>query len=560
MQTSSKKIAADLFEALDKSLQSIYYVIQDGHFVYGNYHGCRITGLDSQKDVIGKPGLTFVHPDDRDLLASMTKKVMHGKKIPPFEWRLHTIEGNTVWVMGSLTKINFNNRPAVLGNYIDITHLKQTRFELKTAYKKIEDLTIDLDSVREEERAQIAWEVQENLGSTLKVLKSEISEAFDLHLPKNKNKGLLIHRIESAQDTIARAFKHFTPLNKDRKGLVDAIQWYLNELQDSTGISMSIGTPATEISMGKKQTAAVSHIFQETIKTIVRLGRFKKIDISIQKDIHRIYLKLKVAASELKRSYEIKHFETAFQFLLPRVKEWDGSLDIQKEKQWLFVTSVYPLVQDQQSHEIRILFGCGQPILMDSIQQMLTRMPDLFISEKSETFLDLMEKLKQPDFDLVLIDSSILGIRATDRLKEIKAISHDLPVLVYHTIGEDDDFTVRLLRQGISGYLSQSSSTNELIAAIHRVAGGRKHISNRIAEKLAFEVDIHTPKPFHHKLSDRERQIMFMIAEGKTMKSIAAELCLSYTTIITYRNRVLEKMNMSSNTEIVRYVVAKGLI
>lgn len=92
------------------------------------------------------------------------------------------------------------------------------------------------------------------------------------------------------------------------------------------------------------------------------------------------------------------------------------------------------------------------------------------------------------------------------------------------------------------------------------MAGGRKHISNRIAEKLAFEVDIYSPKPFHHKLSDRERQIMFMIAQGKTMKAIAADLCLSYTTIVTYRNRVLEKMNMKTNTEIVRYVVSKGLI
>lgn len=117
-----------------------------------------------------------------------------------------------------------------------------------------------------------------------------------------------------------------------------------------------------------------------------------------------------------------------------------------------------------------------------------------------------------------------------------------------------------MLRHGASGYLSRSSSTNELLAAIQKLASGIKHISNRIAEKLAFEVDINAPKAFLHKLSDRERQVMFMIAEGKIMKDIAAELCLNYKTIATNRNRVFEKMNMKTNTEIVRYVVSKGLV
>jgi DNA-binding NarL/FixJ family response regulator len=142
----------------------------------------------------------------------------------------------------------------------------------------------------------------------------------------------------------------------------------------------------------------------------------------------------------------------------------------------------------------------------------------------------------------------------------MKEAAPHLPILVFHTAGDDDDMAIRMLRRGTSGYLSRSSSTNELITAIHKVAGGRKHISNRIAEKLAFEVDLYAPKPFHHRLSDRERQVMFMIAEGKTMREIAESLNLSYKTIATYRARVFEKMNMHSDNEIVRYMVSKGLI
>lgn len=559
MRTSQENIASDLFDALDQSSQSIYYVIQDGHFVYGNQHGCRITGLRNLEDVVGRPGLTFVHPEDRALLADMTRKVMQGEKTDSFEWRLHTVDGNTVWVLGALTRINFNGRPAVLGNYIDITHLKQTRRELKSAYKKIENLTIDLDAVREEERAHIAWELQENLGATLDIIKGELKGKRHFP-PGDKNRGLLVRRIDAVRDTIERACRHLGSSKTHQKDLAGAVQWFLGELQDSTGIVMHLDAPDKDIMMATKQRAAVFHIFQEATKALVRLGRFKKIDIAILTDRHRIRLNLAVRAAELKNRVDISGIADEFQFLTARIKEWDGSLDITKKGQRLLLTWIYPLVQESRTHEIRILLGSGQPVLMDSIGQMLSGMPDLFIAEKSDTFMDLTEKIIHPDLDLALLDSSILGVRATDRLKEIKEASPYLPLLVYHTLGEDDDFAVRILRQGAAGYLSRSSSTNELISAIHRVAGGRKHISNRIAEKLAFEVDIYSEKPFHHKLSDRERQIMFMIAEGKTMKAIAAELCLSYTTIITYRNRVLEKMNMKTNTEIVRYVVTKGLI
>lgn len=560
MHTSSEKIASDLFDALDQASHSIYYVIQDGRFIYGNQHGCRITGLRDPKDVVGRSGLAFVHPEDKTLLAEMTQKVMQGEKTVPFEWRLHTVDGNTVWVLGSLTKINFNDRPAILGNYIDITHFKQTRRELKSAYKKIEDLTIDLDAVREEERAHIAWELQENLGATLKIVKAEIENLSNRHSPEDKNKGILIRRIEAVQDTVLRAFKHFSPSKKHHKDLAGAVQWYLGELEDSTGIAMHLNAPSSDIMMGSKQRAAVFHMFQEGTKALVRLGRFKNIEVSIINDLHHINLTLRVRASELKKRIELEDIRDEFQFLTARIKEWNGNLDIRKKGQWLLLSWAYPLAQDARTHEIRILLGSGQPVLMDSMGQMLADVPDLFVFEKSHTFLDLMVKLEKPDVDLVLLDTFILGVQATDRLKEIKTASPYIPVLVYHTLGDDDDLGVRILRQGAAGYLSRSSSTNELISAIHRVAGGRKHISNRIAEKLAFDVDIYSDKPFHHKLSDRERQIMFMLAEGKTMKAIAAELCLSYTTIVTYRNRVLEKMNMKTNTEIVRYVVAKGLI
>lgn len=559
MNNLDEKIFPGLFDALDKSSQSIFYVIQNGHFVYVNAYGCRIAGIRNRTNIFGRHGLTYVHPDDRILLSKMTKKVMAGEKIDPFEWRVHSEDGNTFWVMGSIVKIDLDGKPALLGNSMDITHLKQGKTEAKSSHKKVKDLTIDLDSVRNEERLQIAWELQENLDVTLNILSAEIEDSFDEYKINDKSKDFLIHRVDSVRKTISRAFKHLKPLNNDHDKLRDGIKWYLGELQNSTGILMNFDFPQSEIFIGKKQSSALFNIFQETIKTLIKLGDFSEVDTLVKAREHCLSINLKIKAKELKtNSSEL--ISPKFEFLQPKIREWNGSLEVHKERQGVFVSIKCPFLSDKPSNEVKILLGSRQPILMDSLSQMISCMPDLFITEKSKTFLGLKEKAKNCDINMALIDSSVLGIRATDKLKEIKQAFPHLPILIYHTAKEDDDFAVRIIRNGASGYLSRSSSTNELISAIHRVAGGRKHISNRLAEELAFEMDIYTKKPLHHKLSDRERQVMLMVAQGMNMKSIAADLCLSYTTIVTYRNRVFEKLNMQTNTEIVKYAVSKGLI
>lgn len=438
MEPTREELALDILDALDYASQSVFYVIQDGCFVYGNQNGCRFTGLSQQKDVLGKPALTFVHPEDKAFLTEMSRKAMQGEIIRPFEWRLYSVDDRIVWVMGLLMRIMFKGRPALLGSYIDITDTKQTGWELKQTYKKLEEVTLDLESAREEERAQIAWELQENLGETLISLKKELLKRDGASSKTGQSQDILIHRVDAALDTTIR------------------ISGYLK--------------PAT-------------------------------VDLPVE--------------------------STSERFIRDR--------------------------------DVRILLGCGQPILGEGIQRLLLDLPEIAITRQAITLHELMEQAGKPEFDMVLIETSMLGAQAIEGFQKVRKAS-SLPVLVFHAIGDDDDLAVRMLRQGAAGYLSCSSSTNELLSAIHKVAGGRKHINNRIAEKLAFEVDVYSPKPFHHKLSDRERQVMIMIAKGWTMKEIAAELALSYKTIATYRSRIFEKMKVRKDAEIVRYAVSKGLI
>ncbi len=560
MDPSRQKFAAVLFDALDEAAQSIFYVIQDGHFVYGNKSGCRITGLDPVKDVQGKPALTYVHPDDKPLLIRMTRRAMQGERIEPFEWRLHTVDGGIVWVMGLLMKIEFEGRPALLGNYIDITPVKQTRQELRRTSAKLEEMAIDLESIRQEERAQIGWELKENLGQTLAALREDIAAEADDADKNDRGRERRVHKVDAALDTIARISAHLVPPEPPHHDLIEAIRRYATEFRDKTGTVLKLASTKGGLDLTRKQGQDMFHLFQEMVKTLAALGRFPAMAVRLRQNRQQFELGVSGKAEALEPDLDLGGPTDPFAPLSERIKVRKGRLEVRQKGTRIDLTALCDPGVGSSAHATRILFAGAQPILMEGISRMLSGLPDLFISDQAATFLELMEKIRSPEVDMVLLDTLILGDRTTDNLKKLKEAAPHLPILVFHTTGDDDDLAIRMLRRGASGYLSRSSSTNELIAAIHKVAGGRKHISNRIAEKLAFEVDLYAPKPFHHRLSDRERQVMFMIAEGQTMREIAEVLNLSYKTIATYRTRIFEKMNMHTDNEIVRYVVSKGLI
>jgi two-component system invasion response regulator UvrY len=160
---------------------------------------------------------------------------------------------------------------------------------------------------------------------------------------------------------------------------------------------------------------------------------------------------------------------------------------------------------------------------------------------------------------MVLLDISMPGRDGIDTLKELKDLKPNLPVLVL-SIHPEDQYAVRVLRAGAYGYLTKESAAEELISAIRTVSLGRKYISPSVAEKLVFNLNNNAPKQPHEKLSDREYQVMDLIASGKTVKEISEDLSLSVKTISTYRARILEKMKMKNIAELIRYAIKNGLV
>lgn len=172
---------------------------------------------------------------------------------------------------------------------------------------------------------------------------------------------------------------------------------------------------------------------------------------------------------------------------------------------------------------------------------------------------EVSEKIKGKIWDIILLDISMPGRNGVDILKQLRADGIKTPILML-SMHPEEQYAIRVLKAGASGYLSKESATEELITAINKVLSGKKYITFSIAEKL-LETSIHPTKgTIHETLSDREMQVLEFIAKGKSVSEIAFEISLSVNTISTYRTRILEKLKLSNNAEIMRYAIDNNLL
>lgn len=208
---------------------------------------------------------------------------------------------------------------------------------------------------------------------------------------------------------------------------------------------------------------------------------------------------------------------------------------------------------------IKIIIADDHAVVRTGLKQIIESDPNLKVMGEASSGFELIEKIQEGNYDVVLLDISMPGKDGLETLKEIKKIKPKLPVLIF-TVYPEDQYAVRLLKAGASGYLNKECEPEELIEAIHRVAMGRKYVSENLAELLAQKLEDANSVPLHELLSDREFQVLCLIASGKTIKEIAEELQLSSNTVSTYRIRILEKMKMKNNAELTHYAIKNGLV
>jgi len=206
---------------------------------------------------------------------------------------------------------------------------------------------------------------------------------------------------------------------------------------------------------------------------------------------------------------------------------------------------------------IKVLVADDHAIIREGLKRILEG-SDVQIVAEAATGPETLDKARKSRPDIVLLDVSMPGGDGLETAKDLKRQNPKVRVLML-TVHPEDNFAVRCLTEGADGYMTKDAAPEQLIQALRRIQKGGKYISPNLAERLALNLGEGSDRPAHDALSTRELAVMRRIASGKTVSEIAAELNLSVKTISTYRHRILEKMALRNNSEIVRYAVGEGL-
>jgi two-component system invasion response regulator UvrY len=207
---------------------------------------------------------------------------------------------------------------------------------------------------------------------------------------------------------------------------------------------------------------------------------------------------------------------------------------------------------------IRVIIVDDHPVVRRGLKQIIEDEPDMQVTGEATTAGECFSLVRRMECSLVLLDITLPDRSGFDVLKQLKYEHPGLPVLIL-SIHPEDQYAVRFIKAGASGYLMKEGAPEELIKAIRKVDAGGKYVSASLAEKLFSHLG-EFDKPPHENLSNREFQILCMIAQGKSLKSIADELCVGDKTVSTYRSRIMEKMKMSTNSDLTRYALENHLV
>jgi len=208
---------------------------------------------------------------------------------------------------------------------------------------------------------------------------------------------------------------------------------------------------------------------------------------------------------------------------------------------------------------IRILIVDDHVVVRDGVKKIFDENPDEAVFGEASTVEEALQLIREGSWDVVVLDISLGQRSGLEVLQEVKQLRPKLPVLIF-SMHAEEQYARRAFRAGAAGYITKGSSRAELVIAINKVISGDRYVSPALAEKLVFDMARGEDGPPHEALSQREFEVMRLIASGKTISEIAELLSLSDRTISTYRVRILEKMSMKTNAELTHYAVKNSLV
>ena len=209
--------------------------------------------------------------------------------------------------------------------------------------------------------------------------------------------------------------------------------------------------------------------------------------------------------------------------------------------------------------KIHVLIADDHAIVRQGLKQILSDTEDLLVTGEADDGAEALQLARQQPWDVFLLDVSMPNRNGIDTLKQLKKEFPRLPVLIL-SMHPEEQYAVRALKAGASGYLTKQSAPEQLVTAIRQVASGKKYLSPAVAQQLAEAISENTEKSPHERITDREYQVLVLISTGNTLTQIAEKLNLGVATVSTSRARLLEKMGLKSTAELIRYGLEHGLV
>lgn len=211
------------------------------------------------------------------------------------------------------------------------------------------------------------------------------------------------------------------------------------------------------------------------------------------------------------------------------------------------------------TEKTKVLIADDHAIVRQGLRQILSETDDLLVTGEASDGNEALHLARNQEWGVCLLDVSMPNKNGIDTLKQLKKEFPKLPVLIL-SMHPEEQYAVRALKAGASGYLTKQSAPEQLVTAIRQVAKGKKYLSPAVAQQLAEAISDDSEKPPHKRITDREYQVLVLIASGKTLTQIAEKLNLGVATVSTYRARLLEKMGLKSTAELIRYGIEHELI
>ena len=208
---------------------------------------------------------------------------------------------------------------------------------------------------------------------------------------------------------------------------------------------------------------------------------------------------------------------------------------------------------------IKVLVADDHAVVRRGLREILAETGDILVGGEAATAPEVLQRVREQRWDLVVLDINLPGGNGIELIADIRRERPDTRVLIL-TVYSEEQYAVRAIRGGAAGFLTKESAPSKLIDAVRKIAGGGRYVSAELAETLASVLAGETPGQPHDRLSDRELEILRMLASGKTVSAVAHELALSVKTVSTHRTRILKKMNMKNNAELTTYAIRNGLV